>query len=56
MARFGHGTASNARQGKSKEKLLLLCGKLEEDEYALDFAHPLSPLHSFALFLCTSTW
>ena len=22
MARFGHGTASNARQGKSKEKLL----------------------------------
>merc|ERR1712129_504860 len=30
--------------------------KLEEDEYALDFAHPLSPVHAFAFFLCTSSW
>lgn len=41
---------------RGKERLLLLCGKLDEDEYALDFAHPLSPVHAFALFLCTSAW
>ena len=29
---------------------------VDEDEYALDFAHPLSPVHAFALFLCTSAW
>ena len=37
---------------QGKERLMLLCGKLEEDEYALDFAHPLSPVHAFAFFLC----
>ena len=37
---------------QGKERLMLLCGKLEENEYALDFAHPLSPVHAFAFFLC----
>mmetsp|Transcript_6551 Transcript_6551/g.13146 ORF Transcript_6551/g.13146 Transcript_6551/m.13146 type:complete len:269 (+) Transcript_6551:72-878(+) len=41
---------------QDKERLLLLCGKLDEEEYALDFAHPLSPVHAFAFFLCTSSW
>ena len=40
---------------QGKERLMLLCGKLEEDEYALDFAHPLSPVHAFAFFLCVRT-
>mgnify|MGYP006219382057 FL=1 len=43
------------KEREGKERLMLLCGKLEEDEYALDFAHPLSPVHAFAFFLCART-
>ena len=45
MARFGHGTATNARQAKSKEKLLnkKIAGGLTEkpvDEKLLKFSFP----------------
>ena len=47
--------AAQGKEREGKERLMLLCGKLEEDEYALDFAHPLSPVHAFAFFLCART-
>jgi len=38
------------------ERVVLLYGKMEEDEFALDFAHPLSLLHAFAVCLTTFSW
>ena len=35
---------------------MLLYGKMEEDEFALDLAHPLSLLHAFAIVLTTWGW
>lgn len=34
----------------------MLYGKMEEEEFALDFAHPLSPLHAFAICMTTFAW
>jgi hypothetical protein len=34
----------------------LLYGKMEEDEFALDFAFPLSLLNAFAIVLTTWGW
>ena len=39
-----------------KDHAVLLYGKLEEDEFALDYAHPLSMLHALAIVLTTWGW
>jgi len=41
---------------QSSERVVLLYGKMEEDEFALDLAHPLSLLHAFAIVLTTWGW
>ena len=38
------------------DRAVLLYGKLEEDEFALDFSHPLSMLHALAIVLTTWGW
>ena len=38
------------------DRAVLLYGKMEEDEFALDFAHPLSMLHALAIVLTTWGW
>jgi len=38
------------------DRAVLLYGKLEEDEFALDFAYPLSLLHALAIVLTTWDW
>ncbi|KAL1520079.1 hypothetical protein AB1Y20_023554 [Prymnesium parvum] len=43
-------------QGGSGERVILLYGKMEENEFAMDFAHPLSFLHAFAICLTTFAW
>ena len=42
--------------GAGGRSRVLLYGKLEEDEFALDFAHPLSTLHALAIVTTTSSW
>ena len=44
------GNSAHARQ------TVLLYGKLDDDEFALDFAHPLSMLQALAIVLTTSGW
>ena len=43
------------REGAA-DKAVLLYGKLEEDEFALDFGAPLSMLHALAVVLTTWGW
>jgi len=38
------------------DRAVLLYGKMEEDEFALDFAYPLSMLHALAIVLTTWGW
>ena len=57
--RANHASARNfqlVERGGQSDRPLLLYGKMEEEEFALDFAHPLSVLHAFAIVLTTSTW
>ena len=46
----------HAHSDQSSERVVLLYGKMEEDEFALDLAHPLSLLHAFAIVLTTWGW
>ena len=39
-----------------RERVVLLYGKIEEDEFALDFAFPLSLLHAFSICITTFAW
>ena len=43
------------RDGRADEAILLY-GKLEEDEFAMDFQSPLSLLHALAIVLTTWNW
>jgi len=43
-------------QGGSGDRVVLLYGKMAEDEFAMDFAYPLSHLHAFAICLTTFAW
>ena len=43
-------------RGGPSDKVVLLYGKMEEDEFAMDFAHPLSILNAFAIVLTTWDW
>lgn len=43
-------------RGGQRERPVLLYGKLDDDVFALDFAHPLSILQSFAIVLTTWKW
>jgi hypothetical protein len=43
-------------RGGQPERVVLLYGKMEEDEFALDFSYPLSILNAFAIVLTTSGW
>jgi len=36
--------------------VLLLHGQIEDDVFALDFGHPLSPLVAFSIVLSTTGW
>ena len=38
------------------DRAVLLYGKLEEDEFALDFSQPLSMLHALSIVLTTWGW
>ena len=53
--REAHTSALVERDGV-KDHAVLLYGKLEEDEFALDYAHPLSMLHALAIVLTTWGW
>ena len=39
-----------------RERVVLPYGKIEEDEFALDFACPLSLLHAFSICITTFAW
>ena len=57
--RANHASARNFQlvaRGASDDRVVLLYGKMEDDEFALDFAHPLSVLHAFAIVLTTFGW
>ncbi len=43
-------------RGEPADRVTLLYGKMEEDEFALDFAYPLSLLNAFAIVLTTWGW
>jgi len=43
-------------RGEPPDRVVLLYGKMEEDEFALDFAAPLSLLNAFAVVLTTWGW
>ena len=43
------------REGPN-DRAVLLYGKMEEDEFALDFSYPLSPLHALSIVLTTWGW
>lgn len=43
-------------RGGAAKQTVLLYGKLEEDDFALDFAHPLSMLQALAIVLTTWDW
>ena len=55
-------TAADGEKHNVLIKAATLCGgyvaagKMEEDEFALDFAHPLSVLNAFAIVLTTFGW
>lgn len=40
----------------SRERIVLLYGKMEEEEFSLDFQYPMSPLLAFAVALSTCGW
>lgn len=43
-------------RGGAHDRVVLLYGKMEEDEFALDLAYPLSLLNAFAIVLTTWGW
>ena len=38
------------------DRAVLLYGKMDEDEFALDFSYPLSVLHALSIVLTTWGW
>ena len=43
-------------RGAAPDRVVLLYGKMEEDEFALDFTYPLSLLNAFAIVITTAAW
>ena len=48
--------ADGGHDPRNDLKVVLLHGLLAEGVYSLDFAHPLSPLHAFAICLTVTAW
>lgn len=60
---LGRANFSSARNfqlieqaAEQSDRVVLLYGKMEANEFALDFAHPLSLLHAFAICMTTFAW